>query len=200
MGGVNTFRDNTRGKRPQRKRPIYASHIRELRRAVGLSQRSLARELNLKRGAVAQWEGGVREPLPRNYKALAEFAKGRGLAWLEDFFGSQGVINRKQKSLKAEQKWQASYAERYLAGEKALAAMGNQEAKRLIGLSQMGRAAYRRYLLTSIYKEVSELKTWHFSDVLSKFCDEAGNVERLRMARESLVKKFNFGADADGPK
>ena len=139
----------------------------------------------------------------RNYKALAELATNRNLPSFAEFFTSQSQqvperqikqsIKRREKSKSAHYKWQAAFAERRLAAEKYLAAMGNQEAKRLIGLSEMERAAYGTHLLELIKKEIWELRTWNFSDLLDKFSDEARLVESLRSARGRLDKLKGHG-------
>ena len=194
---MNTFRENTSKKRASKKRPTYASQIRELRTAVALSQPDFGKELNVKRGAIAQWEAGTREPRDRNYRSLAEFATKRNLLWFTEFFRSQALIKQWERSGGARRRHEAAFAERRLSAEKRLAAMGNQGAKRLFGLSEMDRATYRAHFLELINKEISELKTWHFSDVLDKFADEAWLVERLRSAPESIDKLRGHG---DGSK
>lgn len=49
----------------------FPGRLRELREAVGLTQDQLARAAGVKRGAVARWEAGDREPVWSNVVALA---------------------------------------------------------------------------------------------------------------------------------
>ena len=194
---MNTLHENTGKSGSSKERRIYASRIRELREKLHLSQRSLAEELNLKRGAVAQWEGGAREPMQRNYLALAKFATRRNQPQLAAFFDSEGWARKDEGLLKAKESWRTKRAEEYFVVIKSQAAMGDREAKRLIRLSERGPAAYKKYLLKQINKEILEVKGWNFSDMLAEFSDEARNVEYLRRARESFLKKSQLGAHGD---
>lgn len=50
----------------------YNLKLRELREAKGLSQRSVAAEINVSPSAVAQWELGQNDPSMKNIHALAD--------------------------------------------------------------------------------------------------------------------------------
>src|SRR5262245_61511166 len=49
----------------------FAGRLRELRCEAGLTQEQLAEKVGVKRGAIARWESGTREPSWSNVVALA---------------------------------------------------------------------------------------------------------------------------------
>lgn len=54
-----------------RSRDEWASRLRELRIARGLSQEVVARAIGVSTGTVGSWERGLTRPYPRNLRRLA---------------------------------------------------------------------------------------------------------------------------------
>jgi transcriptional regulator with XRE-family HTH domain len=170
-------------------KPQYAGVIRELRKIVRLTQPQFAAALKVKRGAVAQWEGGTREPRYGNYEVLAAFAEGRNLPRFAELFRQQIVLKQFKLKTKREDKQQLAYAEEHFRGVRELAATGDRGAGRILKLSRMDRDAYGKYLVGTLTKEIGRLKNLAFSDLLRKLAEEASEVEELRAGYRSLRVK-----------
>jgi transcriptional regulator with XRE-family HTH domain len=128
--------DRTRGKED------YVGKIRQLRDKAGFTQKQLAEQLKVGRGAVARWELGDREPDERNYLALAAFAQDRGLRELGDFFRARTERRRNRR--------EQNYAERYLTAVEKDAAKGLAGAQLLLQLSRMDRSKYYGKLILGL--------------------------------------------------
>jgi transcriptional regulator with XRE-family HTH domain len=139
--------------------PPFSLDCRELRQKAGLTQRQIAKELNVHEVAYARWEGGKREPRAENYKALSDLAKRLNLPDLADRFTlkTQGS----KLDLDAD-KWRKDF---YLRAKRKAEA-GDETAKRLLELSLMD--------------EISRLN--RFSEALS---DRAPNVKLLEITQEN---------------
>jgi putative transcriptional regulator len=57
----------------------YGALAKEVRRARGLTQEQLARELDVTFGTVNSWERGRHEPIPALGKRIVEFAAASGI-------------------------------------------------------------------------------------------------------------------------
>ena len=175
--------------RMPKEKPPYSEKIRELRELLTLTQPELASEIGVKRGAIAQWEGGTREPRYKNYRALAAFAEKRGLTSLRDLFSHQIFLTQITRRKNRKDEKRTAYAKRRFLEAKKLADMGDREAGRILKLSRMDRGAYARYLVGTLTREIGRLKDWGFSDLLDKLAKEASDIEELRLGCRSLRKE-----------
>jgi transcriptional regulator with XRE-family HTH domain len=180
-------------------RPEYATKVRDLRKVARLTQPKFASELRVKRGAVAQWEGGTREPRTRNYEALVAFAEREKLTPFAKFFRDQISGRPYARRERREQKMRGHYAIRYFRMIEGDAAMGDERARRLIKLAQLDRRNHADQILKSLRREIARLETWAVSDLLEKARDEAREVENLRSVYESS-KRNRVGRRGDVPK
>lgn len=196
---MNTPDGKTAGQTIKGERPIYASKIRELRKFAKLTQPEFAEKLGVKRGAVAQWEGGTREPRYRNYEALAAFADSQNLVKFGTFFRNRRGLKELNLRRKRKDQDDAAYAERYLRLIEQNAALGDKHARDLLALSRLGQREYQQRLLASISRGIRAVKGWGFTKLLSNFSDQAGNVEAIRLAYELRSLELAEG-QANGPK
>lgn len=144
----------------------YAAHISELRRSLRLSQRAFAARLDLKRGTVAQWEGAVREPLSKNYRALAELAKCAGSEGAAAFFLSMAS--------RAERPDEVAYLR-----TAALARDGDRVARRLLSLCTMTDAGLGRLEADRIVRA----RRGKGSKLLALFDKVANEIQYVRILR-----------------
>jgi transcriptional regulator with XRE-family HTH domain len=151
---------------------------------VGRTQPQFATDLGVKRGAIAQWEAGSREPRRKNYEALAVFARGRKYLDFEAFFLQRILLKQRERQEKRKEERRMSRGEDYLERVERRAAQGDAGAIRLLELSRMDRNAHAKHLLGLIGKEFARLGAWPLSEVLYKVCAEAEEVENVRSARE----------------
>ncbi len=172
-----------------KEKPPYAEKVRELRELVALTQPALAREVGVKRGTIAQWEGGTREPRYKNYRELAAFAAKRGRTLLADFFEGQIPLSQMRRRKSRRDKQQIPFAEKHFLSVKEAAATGDLGAERILKLSRMDRATYSRHLVDTIAQKIGQLEDWGFSDLLRKLAEEASEIEELRSGYRSLRKK-----------
>jgi len=125
-----------------------------MRRKAGWTQLELAEKLGLKRrGAVANWEGGVREPRNKQFRGLAELAEKMGDIQLKGFFLDQIEWRR----LLARQKNRAAQVNADLLAE-LLKTEGDALQSRLRALSRMTDAElseYRRMRASEAYASES---------------------------------------------
>jgi transcriptional regulator with XRE-family HTH domain len=80
-------REGTKSRPPEP--PEYSLRVAQLRQLARLTQPELGIRVGVKRGAVAQWEAGAREPMDASYKLLAGVAQRLGEPALADFFLSR---------------------------------------------------------------------------------------------------------------
>ena len=172
-----------------KEKPSYSEKIRELRELLTLTQPELASEIGVKRGAIAQWEGGTREPRYKNYRALAAFAEKRGLTSLRDIFSHQIFLTQITRRKNRKDEKRTAYAKRRFLEAKKLADVGDREAGRILKLSRMDRASYARHLMDTMAQQIGQLEDWGFSDLLRKLAREASEIEDLRSGYRSLRKK-----------
>lgn len=172
-----------------REKPPYAEKIRELRELVALTQPGLAREIRVKRGTIAQWEGGTREPRYKNYRALAAFAAKMGRTLFADFFEGQIPLSQMRRRKSRRDKQRVPFAQKHFLSVKEAAATGDLGAKRILDLSRMDRATYARHLMDTMVQKIRQLESWGFSDLLRKLAEEASEIEELRSGCQSLKKK-----------
>lgn len=71
---------------PGKHLPEFALKIRQMREECKLTQPAFSAELGVTRGGDAKWEAADREPGADSYRALALFARRRGLTGYEKFF------------------------------------------------------------------------------------------------------------------
>jgi transcriptional regulator with XRE-family HTH domain len=169
--------------------PSYSFKIRELRKTVGLSQPQLAAELSKKRGAVARWETGTREPRAENFAALAKFSKKHKLPEFAQFF-SQHIEERKSDRKKeAEEAAKEADALRYLETVESQAAAGNIRAKRLLELSRRDGKEFAKEQAGRIEDARWRLENGAFSAFIYEIADETQRVGRLHGGRQVRVSR-----------
>lgn len=185
--------EETTGKtvRTRKALPIYASNIRELRRACGLTQPQFAAELKVAPISVARWETGTRVPSTQNYDALAMRAARRvqagqeGMADLAAFFASQ--IGKKQTAKKVKLEERESL--RYLETVERQAEAGDQGAQHLLALSRRQAVEFAKEQLKRINEARQSLKNGAFAEMLYKIADEIDRVSRLQGARQVRISR-----------
>ena len=159
--------------------PEYSRRIAALRTEIlQLTQPEFAKALRLRRGAVARWETGDREPSQRSYTALAEFAERRGVKEDAEFFRRQ--IHRKDVERHIAQ-WNAG-VRHYVAALRALAAAGNAEANRLIKLSRLDRIEFSGSQFNRLLEAHASLGEDAFADAFRAVAFDAEVVRILREA------------------
>lgn len=178
--------------------PEHARKIRELRKTLALTQPEFATKLNNKRGAVAQWEGGLREPRPKNYKALAALAESRSLPHLAEFFLSQ--IGKRKTTLRpdARERMEYVHAGRFLERTRREASGAGEwaeRAQRLLSLSEMDGVEFAKLQAQKISEARRSLSNGEFEAALLDIVDETWEAQRLRRGRlneaAAALKRLN---------
>jgi transcriptional regulator with XRE-family HTH domain len=144
----------------------------------------LAAELGVKRGAVARWEAGTREPSLDNYSALAAFAEKKANP-LARFFAQR--IQGRKVGLKEKRK--QAQALRELEAEEYFAAGGDEESRRLLELSRLDPVTYARQCNQRIEEARKNLKNGAFTIKLDELMREGARVGALREARILRMKR-----------
>jgi DNA-binding transcriptional regulator YiaG len=164
------------------KRPLsqLALMVRQLREKTRLTQPQLAAGLGVRRGAVARWELGTREPGKMSLMALSILAAKKHFPELSLFFAREGH-QRKLAANRAD-------AKELLIGElhfaEYMAAAGDEEYRRLVDLSRLDPVDYGRTVAEKIAALPKDLGAAATGAESLQIISEARNVEDLRAARE----------------
>jgi transcriptional regulator with XRE-family HTH domain len=177
----------------------YASKIRQLRQLAKVTQPQLAESLNVKRGAVANWEGGVREPRRENYLALAASADAQAALHREE--GSQSVAEQfysladfflsqiEDKKAQREKRQKEAYARHYVNLTRSKAAGGNRLAQELLELSDVDGIEFAKRQADRIAEARERLSNGAFRAKLLEISGDIYDVGMLRLGRRSLAEQ-----------
>jgi len=156
----------------------FSVQIAAFRRHLGnLTQAQLAAELGLKRGAVANWEGGAREPSRENYAALADLAKAKNLPSFAEFF-LEKIESKKLSAYPA--------VRAYLESMKVAPAVGDLALRRLIELSRLEGIEFSKTQAERIIEAKRTMNDQRFSDFFYKVVTETEIVRNLRLIRDQM--------------
>jgi DNA-binding XRE family transcriptional regulator len=164
--------------------PGFALSVHKLRETCALTQPKLAAELGVRRGAVARWEAGTREPNMENYSALAAFAEKRGSPAARFF--AERIQARKAES---KEKGRRTQALRDLEMEEYLAGGGDEESQRLLELSRLDPVTYSRQWNQRSEEARKNLENGAFAVKLRELTYEAAKVDALRTGRNLRIKR-----------
>jgi transcriptional regulator with XRE-family HTH domain len=167
---------------PRKDVPAYALAIRELREKTGLTQPQLAAELGVKRVSVARWEGCAFEPSPANYLSLYKAAKRHNLPDLVKLFHS----NWSERERREHEAQEAEENKRYFLRIKKQAEAGDDDAKKIVALSRMGRV-------------LNDLHAQKTQELIRSLSGEALSKELEKLGLEwSAIRVFASGEHAFG--
>lgn len=178
---------------PSKDLPPYAVKIRQLRQEARLTQSQLASEMGVRRGAVARWEAGAREPKRPIYLQLSAVASDRHLPALQDFFLSQ----MEEKNAEKRRRNEEVYARSYLARVKSDAAEKGEQAelaRHLLRLSEMDGVELAKLQAQRISEGRRSLSNGAFEAVLFDIVEETHHAKTLQLGRRleiaTAVKKL----------
>ena len=165
-------------RRGKTNREAYSLKIMELRKKAGWTQQDLARKLGLGRGAIVQWELGLRVPRNKHFSLLAALAAELSEPSLQQFFLEQ--TESKRLSVELSNRWERKVREA-LAQQK-------DHFHRLLGMGYEGLSRYQFGRLVEVQGDRGK-----FTPRFYEICFETVLVERLwsesPYARDSIAKR-----------
>jgi transcriptional regulator with XRE-family HTH domain len=165
--------------------PDYARQILAFRKRLQMTQPQLAEALKMKRGAIAQWEGGVREPKLDSYVELTELASQRGLSDFLTFFGAQ-MGRKMDQALERREKKRGRLI---LADMRRRAAAGDEKAKHLLELSEMDHLTFHRLEDERLAEAKRRLENGEYAVFSDEIAEERYHVAALRLGRQSAIEE-----------
>jgi transcriptional regulator with XRE-family HTH domain len=182
--------------KPKKDVPTLALAIRELRRKAGLTQPQLAAELKVRRGAVARWEAGDREPKAGSYSALSEAASKRGLSQLADLFLSQLRTKQAEEETRERDSWALDELEtsefrarEWMDSPDDAKRQAAEEAKRLLDLSRVDRVEFAKQQAKRISDARASMSNGFFAAKVYDITDETSTVDLIRRGRELRAER-----------
>jgi transcriptional regulator with XRE-family HTH domain len=161
---------------PGTRLPEYAVGVMGLRHATAMTQPELASRLKVRRGAVARWEAGLREPRDANYEGLAVIAGRRGDTQLRDLFLS--LIQQRKSHAKEKRLFSRRYQARV---ERAL---GTNFKEHIIELSEKGSIELAEHQFARMGEAKKSLKERAFSERFYQITLETEAVRLLWSEKE----------------